>query len=220
MCGSISNVRLHGRLACAFGTAKTIAPSALRGDQPSTRWPWGLGDVRETSGTSGRTVVRQRCLPFSTLTFGASCSAFVRLSARFCLSVFADFLLIACRGDLSLIADPFVWGLVGPGSLIVRFSDRLVDPKFAKFAPDTVRHDTADTHPVGGQPPASLQAAQNARCVRRLRRWAEIHERSSMPLLTLEPGGLCQARTIASQFTIHKLTALLPVSPISGGPCR
>jgi hypothetical protein len=43
-----------------------------------------------------------------------------RLSARFSLRVLLDFLLIDCRGDLSDILDPLIWGLAGPGSPIVR----------------------------------------------------------------------------------------------------
>jgi hypothetical protein len=150
------------------------------------------------------------------LTFGASCSAFVRLSARFCLSVFADFLLIPCRGDLSLIADPFVWGLVGPGALIVRFSPRLVDPQ---FAPDTIRHRTADTHP-GRCATSSFPPARGEReMCHEVATLAEIRERSIMQLLRSSPAANAKLEQLLKQFTIHKPTALLPVSPIPGGPC-
>lgn len=57
--------------------------------------------------------MRQRFCPRMS-TGGVACSAFARFSARFCLSVRLDFLLIAWRGDLSDIADPFEWGLAGP----------------------------------------------------------------------------------------------------------
>ena len=43
------------------------------------------------------------------------------LSSRFSFKDFPDFLVMACRGDLSDIAGPFVsWGLVGPDSLTIR----------------------------------------------------------------------------------------------------
>ncbi|EPQ80187.1 hypothetical protein MMEU_0712 [Mycobacterium marinum str. Europe] len=35
---------------------------------------------------------------------------FACLSARFSFKDFPDFLLIACRGDLSAITDPFIMG--------------------------------------------------------------------------------------------------------------
>ena len=58
--------------------------------------------------------MRQRYFGRGASAAGRACSVFARLSARFCLSVLSDFLLIAWRGDLSDIADPFVWGLAGP----------------------------------------------------------------------------------------------------------
>ncbi len=63
-----------------------------------------------------RKQVCQRCFGFGTSLLDVACSALARLAARFCLSVVLDFLLIDCRGDLSDISDPFVWGPVGPSS--------------------------------------------------------------------------------------------------------
>ncbi|WP_167470574.1 hypothetical protein [Mycobacterium innocens] len=59
---------------------------------------------------------------FSTSSLAAVCSALARLAARFCLSVWLDFLPRDWRGDLSDTTGPFVWGLAGPDFKIVRRS--------------------------------------------------------------------------------------------------
>src|SRR5579875_2156240 len=52
----------------------------------------------------------QRCLKCSSASVFGWCAALARLSARFCLSVLPDFLVVVCRGDLSAIAAPLTWG--------------------------------------------------------------------------------------------------------------
>src|SRR5271166_4089132 len=81
---------------CSPGTA-TRAP---------VHSPRSSGYVQPAGAAPAKAVAPQRCLAFSKLTLDGAGSALVRLSARFCLRVLADFLLIDCRGDLSDIADP------------------------------------------------------------------------------------------------------------------
>jgi hypothetical protein len=55
------------------------------------------------------------------LSVGDGSAVLARLTARFSLSDFADFLLILCRGDLSAMVSPFDAGACsGPGFSTLR----------------------------------------------------------------------------------------------------
>lgn len=67
--------------------------------------------VRRAPGRAPKDVAPQFFLSWNRASVDAARRAlFACLSARFSFKDFPDFLLIACRGDLSAITDPFIMG--------------------------------------------------------------------------------------------------------------
>src|SRR5271165_2273405 len=107
-------------------TADAVDSTRTRRARDGIAEPWARpGRLRgHRFRAPAKAVAPQRCLAFSKLTLDGAGSALVRLSARFCLRVLADFLLIDCRGDLSDIADPScgAWLVPVPRSYATRLN--------------------------------------------------------------------------------------------------
>ena len=67
----------------------------------------------------------QRFLTFNKASVEDACAALACLAARFSLRDLPDVLVIVCRGDLSDIANPLIWGdWMVPTPLILRLRSR------------------------------------------------------------------------------------------------
>jgi len=85
-------------------------PTRCSSERCNRMGPWSTTSeygVAPGFGAKCASAVAQRCFTPTTSTAGVARSDFARLSARFCLSVRSDCLLIDWRGDLSDIACPF-----------------------------------------------------------------------------------------------------------------